>query len=266
MSTPTTAGPTSAAGPAPAAGSRLTRVVALDGPAGSGKSTVARRVAAQLHWRYVDTGATYRAATLAVLSAGVDADGPAGVLAVVLAADIVLVTDPAAPRVLLDGRDVSAAVRSPEVTAAVSAVSALPEVRAHLLQLQRSACGEAAVAEGRDVGVAVTPDAAVKVFLDASPEVRAARRAGDDDTGVRTAGDVVRAVAADLARRDASDSGRAASPTAAAADAVHLDSSRLSVDQVVAEVLRLAAAAGLSPAASPPPDAGPSHDAGSSPA
>ncbi|MCW2608735.1 MAG: cytidylate kinase, partial [Frankiales bacterium] len=153
-------------------------------------------------------------------------------------------------RVLLDGEDVSAAVRGPEVTAAVSAVSAVPAVRAHLVALQRTACGTGAVAEGRDVGTAVTPHAAVKVFLDADPEVRAARRAGDGDTGVRATGsDVVGAVAADLARRDALDSGRAASPTRAADDAVHLDSSALGVDDVVARVLALAAAAGLTPPA-----------------
>jgi cytidylate kinase len=223
----------------------LTRVVALDGPAGSGKSTVARRVATALGWRYVDTGATYRAATLAVLRAGVALDDPDAVVGVVTAADVALVTDPLDAHVLLDGEDVSADVRTPEVTAAVSAVSAVPAVRAHLLRLQRAACGSAAVAEGRDVGTAVTPAAAVKVFLDASPQVRAARRAGDSDAGVRASGDLVTAVAADLARRDALDSGRTASPTAAATDAVHLDSSSLSVDEVVAAVLDLVEAAGL---------------------
>ncbi len=230
----------------PAAGPSLTRVVSLDGPAGSGKSTVARRVASALGWRYVDTGATYRAATVAVLRAGVPVDDAEAVRRVVVAADIELVTDPSAPQVLLDGADVSADVRTPDVTAAVSAVSAVPAVRAHLVQLQRAACAGGAVAEGRDVGVAVTPDAAVKVFLDAAPEVRAARRAGDRDAGVRpSGGDLVSAVAADLARRDALDSGRATSPTQAAPDAVHLDSSSLSVDEVVAAVLQLAAAAGF---------------------
>ncbi|MCU1691653.1 MAG: (d)CMP kinase, partial [Frankiales bacterium] len=110
----------------------LTRVVALDGPAGSGKSTVAKRVALALGWRYVDTGATFRAATVAVLRAGVPLDDADAVTAVVLGADVVLGTDAAAPRVLLDGDDVTSAVRSPEVTAAVSAVSAVPAVRAHL--------------------------------------------------------------------------------------------------------------------------------------
>ncbi len=226
--------------------SALTRVVALDGPAGSGKSTVARRVALALGWRYVDTGATFRAATVAALRAGVPLTDADALTTVVLGADIVLDTDPAAARVLLDGDDVTATVRTPEVTAAVSAVSAVPAVRAHLLEVQRAACAGGAVAEGRDVGAAVTPGAAVKVFLDASAEVRAARRAGDSDAGVTTtAGDLVTAVQADLARRDALDSGRASSPTRAADDAVHLDSSALSVDEVVAAVLDLVDAAGL---------------------
>ena len=226
------------------------RVVALDGPAGSGKSTVAKRVARTLGLDYVDTGATFRAATLAVLRDGTPLDDVDRVREVALAADITLVTDPAAPQVLLSGEDVSAAVRGADVTAAVSAVSALPEVRARLLQVQRAACAGGAVAEGRDVGVADAPQAVVKVFLDADPQVRAARRAGDTDAGVKDTGpDLVQAVAADLARRDALDSGRATSPTQAADDAVHLDSTALDVDQVVARVLELAAAAGLRPPA-----------------
>ena len=224
------------------------RVVALDGPAGSGKSTVAKAVARHLGLAYVDTGATFRAATLAVLRDGAALDDLDRVRDVALSAEITLVTDPAAPRVLLSGEDVSAAVRGPEVTAAVSAVSALPEVRSRLLQVQRAACAGGAVAEGRDVGVAVAPQAVVKVFLDADPQVRAARRAGDSDAGVAASGaDLVQAVAADLARRDAHDSGRASSPTQAADDAVHLDSTALGVDEVVARVLELAAAAGLRP-------------------
>jgi cytidylate kinase len=222
-------------------------VIALDGPAGSGKSTVAKAVARALSWRYVDTGATYRAGTLAVLRAGVDPADADAVTEAVTAADIRLGTDPDAPSVQLDGDDVSAAIRAADVTAAVSAVSAVPEVRAHLVALQRAAIGtHGAVAEGRDVGTTVTPGAAVKIYLDASPEVRAARRAGDTDAGVtHQSGDLVTAVAADLARRDAHDSGRATSPLQAAGDAVHLDSSTLRVEEVVAEVLSLATAAGL---------------------
>ena len=229
-----------------------TRVVALDGPSGSGKSTVARGVATALGWRYVDTGATYRAATLLVLRRGVDPTDPLAVAAQVRAGvergALTLSTDPADPWVRLDGEDVSAAVRGPEVTAAVSAVSAVPAVRADLVALQRTLMGTAgAVAEGRDVASVVAPSAAVKVYLDADPAVRASRRAADASSGVAAgAGDtLVATVAADLARRDAFDSGRATSPLAVAPDAVHLDATALTAEQVVAEVVALARQAGL---------------------
>jgi cytidylate kinase len=223
------------------------RVIALDGPSGSGKSTVARAVARQLRWRYLDTGATYRAATLAVLRSGVALDDADAVAKTVAAAEIVVSTDPDAAGTTLDGEDVSAVIRGPEVTAAVSAVSAVPDVRRQLVDLQRELAGEqGAVLEGRDIGTAVFPGAPVKVFLDASPEVRASRRAGDSDTGVAATGpDVVSEVAADLARRARLDSSRAASPLLAADDAVHLDSSSLDAAAVVQRVLDLARAAGL---------------------
>lgn len=224
------------------------RVIALDGPSGSGKSTVARGVAQTLGWRYVDTGATYRAATLAVLRAGTELSDADAVAEVVAQADIDVSTDPGTAGVRLDGEDVTAVVRGPEVTAAVSAVSAVPAVRTRLVDLQRRLAGAAgAVLEGRDIGTAVFPDSTVKVFLDASPEVRAARRAGDTDAGVSVTGGqtAVAAVAVDLARRDELDSSRAASPLQAAHDAVHLDSSALDAAQVVERVLELARRAGL---------------------
>jgi CMP/dCMP kinase len=225
-----------------------TMVIALDGPSGSGKSTVARGVAQALGWRYVDTGATYRAATLAVLRAGADLGDADAVTGVAAQADIDVSTDPSTAGVRLDGEDVTAVVRGPEVTAAVSAVSAVPAVRSQLVALQRRLAGEAgAVLEGRDIGTAVFPDAPVKVFLDASADVRAARRAGDTDAGVTVAGgqSAVAAVAADLARRDRLDSSRPASPLQAADDAVHLDSSTLDAAQVVERVLELARRAGI---------------------
>jgi cytidylate kinase len=223
------------------------RVIALDGPSGSGKSTVARALARRLGWRYLDTGATYRAATLAVLRAGVDLADDAAIASCVAGACIVVATDPDLPGTTLDGDDVSAVIRGPEVTAAVSAVSAVPQVRLQMVALQRSLAGaDGAVLEGRDIGTAVFPDAPVKVFLDASPEVRASRRAGDADPGVRAEGsDVLTKVAADLARRDQLDSSRATSPLTPAADALQLDSSTLDPDAVVARVLALAAEAGL---------------------
>ena len=224
-----------------------TPVIALDGPSGSGKSTVARAVATALGWRYVDTGATYRIATLAVLRAGVDLNDSAAVTAVVETAPVELSTDPAVPSARLGGEDVSAVIRGAEVTAAVSAVSAVPAVRRRLVQLQRELAGTAgAVLEGRDIGTAVFPDAPVKVFLDASPAVRAGRRAADGDAGVHApAGDLLASVGADLARRDRLDSTRATSPLAAADDAVHLDSSTLEAAAVVEQVLALARDAGL---------------------
>ena len=223
------------------------RVIALDGPSGSGKSTVARGLATRLGWRYVDTGATYRAATLAVLRAGTDLADDDKIAATVAAALIGLSTDPAAPATLLDGEDVSQAIRGPEVTAAVSAVSAVPAVRARLVELQRELAGrDGSVLEGRDIGTAVMPDAPVKVFLDAAVSVRASRRAGDADAGVDAhGGGLVDRVAADLARRDRLDSSRTASPLQAAPDAVHVDSSALDAAAVIERVIALARAAGI---------------------
>lgn len=226
------------------------RAVALDGPSGSGKSTAARGVARALGWRYVDTGATYRAVTLAVLRAGVDPADGAAVARVATAADVELSTDPDAPAVHLDGADVSREVRGPEVTAAVSAVSAVPEVRTLLVRLQRRLAGhDGAVVEGRDIAAVVLPAAAVKLYLDASPQERARRRAGDGDPGVapgvEPAAEVRAAVAADLARRDSLDSTRTDSPLAVAPGAVQLDTSALDADAVVARVLELVRDAGL---------------------
>jgi cytidylate kinase len=226
-----------------------TRAIALDGPSGSGKSTVARALARRLGWRYVDTGATYRAVTLAVLRSGADPADERAVSRVAESAAIDLSTDPDAPGVRLDGDEVSADIRGAAVTQAVSAVSAVPEVRRRMVELQRQLAGrDGAVVEGRDIAAVVLPEAAVKVFLDASPEERARRRAGDADTGVAAEdGDVQAAVAADLARRDRLDSTRAASPLAPAPDAVQLDSSALDAAAVVDRVLELARSAGLVP-------------------
>ena len=213
----------------------FTGVVALDGPSGTGKSTVARRLASRLEARYLDTGAMYRAATLAVLRAGADPADAVAVTKVVEDAEIALSTDPAAPEVLLNGADVSAEVRSAEVTGAVSAVSAVPSVRAQLVALQRRLIGSGGiVVEGRDIGSVVWPMARPKVYLTASPEARARRRAGE------LPGTDVAAVAADIARRDRLDSTRAASPLMRADDAVELDTTDLDVEQVVERLVELA--------------------------
>jgi cytidylate kinase len=215
-------------------------VIAIDGPSGSGKSTVARRVAGALDLRYLDTGAIYRALTWAVLEGGVDPENVEGVLAVAAVAQIRVSTDPPAQAVSVDGRDVAAAIRGPLVTRAVSAVSAIPQVRERLVALQRAIVGAGGiVVEGRDIGTVVCPDSPVKIFLTASAETRAARRSADAHI---SAGDRdVSSVKADLARRDTLDSTRATSPLAMAPDAVPLDSTTMSEDAVVARVLDLVA-------------------------
>ncbi len=210
-------------------------VIALDGPSGTGKSTVARGLATRLGIRYLDTGAMYRAATLAVLRAGVDPGRSDEVAATVSAVCIEISTDPQAPAVRLDGAGVDAEIRSAEVTAAVSAVSAVPAVRARLVAAQRALIEAGPiVVEGRDIGSVVWPAADPKVFLTARPEIRAGRRA--DELG----GADARAVAADLDRRDRLDSSRADSPLVRAGDAVVLDTSDLQIDEVIEQLVDLA--------------------------
>jgi len=210
-------------------------VVALDGPAGTGKSSVARAVAERLGLGYLDTGAMYRAVTWAARRDGlVDAAGTVVVTGAELgrlAERLDLVLDADSGRVTVDGSDVTAAIRGPEVTAAVSAVSAVPEVRAVLRPRQRALVENdgGGVVEGRDMGTVVFPDATLKVYLTARPEVRAARRAAET-------GEDVAAVAADIARRDRADSSRADSPLSQAADALVVDTSDLSMEQVVERV------------------------------
>ncbi|HZA80985.1 MAG TPA: (d)CMP kinase [Actinomycetes bacterium] len=210
-------------------------VVAIDGPAGSGKSTVARRVAERAGLRHLDTGATYRALTHALLRQGVDVEDPEAVADAAKAVDLTLELAPGpagSARVLLDGVEPGPALRSPAVNAAVSTVAAVPAVRELLVGLQRSLVGVGGiVVEGRDIGTVVWPDAQVKVFLTASEDERARRRGGDTEGGGETA--------ETLARRDAIDSGRAASPTRPAADALIVDSTTRSVDQVVDLLLDL---------------------------
>lgn len=222
----------------------LVRVVALDGPAGSGKSTVARLTAERLGWRFVDTGATYRAVTLAVLRAGADPEDAEACTRAAEAARVELRTDPSGTGVLLDGEDVSTQIRTPEVTAAVSAVSSHPGVRAVLVQLQRHAMGtDGAVVEGRDIATVVAPQAAVKVYLDARPEVRAARRAGETASEATSRARDVSSTQAALVARDARDN--QTNTLAPSGGAVHLDTSDLTLDQVVAAVAQLAVDAGI---------------------
>jgi cytidylate kinase len=226
----------------------LVKVVALDGPAGTGKSSVSRQVARVLGWRFVDTGATYRAVTLAVLRAGADPADPIGVLAAARSAEVELTTDPENPGVRLDGIDVSAEIRSPEVTAQVSAVSAVPAVRSLLIALQRRAMGtDGAVVEGRDIATVVAPRAAVKVYLDARPEVRAQRRASETQTGghVTPAEAIAHAVERDLLRRDTLDN--QTNLLQVSDGAVHVDTSDLTLEEVVQVIVRLVRDTGLVP-------------------
>jgi cytidylate kinase len=213
-------------------------MVAIDGPVGSGKSTVARAVAERTGLRYLDTGSIYRALTLALLRLGTPVDDPEAVEAAARGVGLALELDPspgATARVLLNGEPVESGLRSPEVNAAVSAVSAVPAVRERLVALQRSVMKRGGmVAEGRDIGTVVCPEADVKVFLTASPDERARRRANAGGPGES---------AQQVARRDHLDSTRATSPTMASRDAVVLDTTDRPVDDVVAEVVRLVEAA-----------------------
>jgi CMP/dCMP kinase len=206
-------------------------VVAVDGPSGSGKSTVSRRLATALGARYLDTGAMYRAVTWAVLSAGVDPQDGIEVARIAESVRLEIGIDPDHPFVRVDGVPVDGPIRGPEVTRAVSAVSAVPEVRRLMVAEQRALILSAGriVVEGRDIGTVVVPDADLKVYLTASVDERARRRSIEHATDQN-------ATAADLKRRDTLDSSRAADPLRRADDAVELDTTRLGIDEVVARL------------------------------
>jgi CMP/dCMP kinase len=214
----------------------------LDGPSGTGKSSVARDVARKLGAAYLDTGAMYRAATVAVLDAGVSLDDKVAVARAVSEAEIRVGTNARREVVTVDGVDVRERIRGAEVTRAVSPVSAVPAVRRLLVARQRElvAAAEAVVVEGRDIGTVVLPDATVKIYLTAAPEVRAQRRA--TQLGV-TDRDKIAALAQDLRRRDEYDSRRADSPLRPAGDAIVVDSTDLDRHGVVERILELAGVA-----------------------
>lgn len=212
-------------------------VVAIDGPSGVGKSTVARAVAAALGVPHLDTGAYYRMATLVALRAGADPGDGGAVLEALTGAAV----DSSAGVLMLAGEDVSEALRSPEVTAAVSVASAHPRVRAAIVTMQRSWVadhGGDAVVEGRDIGTVVFPDAAVKVYLTADLETRARRRAADAEASGADLAELMEQIAA----RDHLDSTRSASPLRPAEDATIIDTSRLGVAEVVGRILDLVGA------------------------
>lgn len=213
-------------------------VVAMDGPSGSGKSSTSRGVADRLGWSYLDTGAQFRAITAWMLNHGVDVHDPAAVAARVGEPVVLSGTDPLAPTITVDGEDVAEAIRSEAVTAAVSPVATVPEVRARLLSLQRSIIAAALesggiVVEGRDIGSVVWPEAEVKLYLTADAAARAARRAAENGH------DSVAATEADLLRRDAIDSSRANAPLVVPEGATHLDTTPFTLDEVIGQVVAI---------------------------
>lgn len=213
-------------------------VIAIDGPAGAGKSTVARAVAQALDYLYIDTGAMYRAITLAVLEAGVSPDDAAAVEQLARAVRIELIPGPAGLRVLLDGHDVTEGIRSPRVSDAVSPVAAVPGVRHQLVQKQREMARRGGVVmDGRDIGTVVLPDADVKLFLTASTAERARRRWLElREAGHRPTLDEIRS---NIDARDRLDASRDVAPLRKADDALEIDTTNKDVDDVVELVLEI---------------------------
>ncbi|CAM3885952.1 (d)CMP kinase [Tsukamurella ocularis] len=219
----------------------MTLVIAMDGPSGTGKSTVARRIAENLGARYLDTGAMYRAATVWALEQGIDLTDPAAIAAGTADLPLAMGCDPLAEQVELDGISITRRIREDDVTAAVSAVSAVPEVREQLVDYQRAIAADddsPIVVEGRDIGTVVFPDAPVKIYLTASAQARAQRRhAQNTELGLPSDYDEV---LASVQRRDGLDSTRKVSPLRPADDAIELDSSDMNLEETVAAVAETA--------------------------
>ena len=214
-------------------------IVAVDGPSGTGKSTTCRALAKRLDAKYVDTGGMYRVATLAVLRAGVDPADTAAVIDATANLPLEVSDDPDSTQVIFDGEDVSRVIREDEVTRNVSAVSAIPEVRQNLVELQRTLAARAhrAIVEGRDIGTVVLADAPAKAYMTASAEVRAQRRHDQNlAAGIESDFDTV---LADVERRDAADSSRTTSPLRPAEDAVLVDTSSMTRDEVLEALVDL---------------------------
>jgi CMP/dCMP kinase len=214
-------------------------MIAVDGPAGTGKSSVSRGLARSLGARYLDTGAMYRIVTLSILRSGIDLADPAAIGAAAADVELAVGFDPDEDRSYLAGEDVSTEIRGDEVSKAVSAVSAVPAVRTRLVALQRelTAGAGSVVVEGRDIGTVVLPGADVKIFLTASAETRARRR--NDQNVANGLGDDYEGVLADVQRRDHLDSTRAVSPLRAADDALMVDTSDMTEPEVIAHLLEL---------------------------
>ena len=212
--------------------------VAIDGPSGAGKSTVARAVAARMGYVYVDTGAMYRAIGLAVYRRGITGEDTAGIIASLPTVDISLAYQDGMQHVLLNGEDVSEAIRTPEIAQYASKVSAVPEVRRFLLDVQRDMAKNSNILmDGRDIGTVILPDAPVKIFLTASAKTRAERRYRElKEKGQQV---TLEGVLADIQARDRQDTTRAVAPLRQADDAVLLDTSALDLEQSIAAVLRI---------------------------
>lgn len=212
--------------------------VAIDGPASAGKSTVAKIVAGKLSFVYIDTGAMYRACTLIARNHGLAYSDEAGILKAIDQDGIVLEPGENGQKVLVAGKDVSLEIRTPEITANVSEVSALPGVRAKMVELQRELAGSTdVIMDGRDIGTTVLPNADVKIFLVASARSRAERRMLDWQQKGIEAKQTVEEIEADIAKRDYLDSHREVSPLQKADDAIEIDSTNLTIDQVVDAIL-----------------------------
>ena len=209
----------------------MPHVLAIDGPAGAGKSTIARRLAERLGYTYIDTGAMYRAVGLWALREGVALDDAYRLEQLARAAEIALDGE---RRVFLNGEEVTEAIRTPEISATASRVAAIGAVRAALVDKQRAIAERVSVVmEGRDIGTVVFPDARVKIFLDADPGERVRRRAGEQPHVP------AEHLAAQIAERDARDRGRAESPLVQAPDAIYVDSTGLAPEEVEEEILRI---------------------------
>ena len=209
-------------------------IIAIDGPSGAGKGTIARTLSQELGYRHIDTGAMYRAVGWKALRDGIALDDERAVTALARRAEIVV----EGGVVMIDGHDVTKAIRTPEIDRTASAVARLAKVREVLVERQRQlGHGGGVVMEGRDIGTVVFPDADVKIYLDASEEERARRRAND---AAHSGGQVGQAaVAEQIKARDIADTTRTASPLMLAADAIHIDTTSLSISEVVARVLAL---------------------------
>lgn len=213
--------------------------IAIDGPAGSGKSTIAKRVANQLGFIYCDTGAMYRTATVMALRKGLKLDDEAAIMAALKPLTITFKPAPEGQLVFMDGEDVTLAIRQEDATNNVSQVSALPKVREEMVKRQHAiAAANDIVMDGRDIGTTVLPQAEVKIFMIASVQKRAERRYKENvEKGIMTP---VAVLAEEIEARDHKDSTRAVSPLRKAADAVEIDSSNMTIDQEVAEIIALA--------------------------